>query len=306
MKRDNLKILTIGNSFTDSLAVFWEKVVESAGCTLHFERANHGGCELHRHWTYIMNEESDNVYRMYQNYQYRMCELLAKEPWDVVTIQQASHFSWRYETYLPFAENIYDYIRQYAPQAEIIIQQTWAYRADDRRLWDEWKYDDALVEKVSVIGIELPGEAVKVSQKEMHNKLTEAYINLAKKLNLRIIPTGDAVALSRTNEPVPFKNYAPELMSTLRWPDLPPQAGDVVGNIWWRKNAESGEMELARDTIHLNKRGEYLQACVWFAFLYERPVSEISYVPEMISASDARFLRKIAQNAVNEFKQVKR
>ncbi|MFA7230469.1 MAG: DUF4886 domain-containing protein, partial [Victivallaceae bacterium] len=80
--------------------------------------------------------------------------------------------------------------------------------------------------------------------------------------------------------------------------------GDVVGNIWWRKNAESGEMELARDTIHLNKRGEYLQACVWFAFLYERPVSEIGYVPEMISASDASFLREMAQNAVNGFKQV--
>ena len=51
--KQSLKVPTIGNSFTDSLSAFWQQVVVSVGCVLHFERANHGGCELHRHWEYI-------------------------------------------------------------------------------------------------------------------------------------------------------------------------------------------------------------------------------------------------------------
>ena len=54
-----MKILTIGNSFTWSLQPFFEKVVQSAGDEVMLAFANHGGCELHRHWEYISNEERD-------------------------------------------------------------------------------------------------------------------------------------------------------------------------------------------------------------------------------------------------------
>ena len=296
-----MKVLTIANSFTDSLSVYFQPVAESVpGCSLLFDRANHGGCELHRHWSYILNEESDGVYRMYQNYKYKMRDVLAKEKWDIVTIQQASHFSWHPHTYQPFADNIAAYIHTHAPQAEIVVQQTWAYRGDDPRflpgIWDYSGYESA-----SRMGIELPGQ-VRVSQPEMYEKLTAAYRKLSRELGgLRIIPTGYAVQLSRENEKHPFQPYDQSLMTTLQWPDMPPQAGDVVGRIFWRKNAESGELELGRDTIHLNRRGEYLQACVWFAFLYGRHTDEIQFVPEELSNSDAAFLRRMAQRAVDEF-----
>jgi len=304
MRKNKLKVLTIANSFTDSLSTFWQKVVESAGCSLHFEKANHGGCELHRHWSYIQNEERDNVYRMYQNYQYKMSEVLAKEPWDIVTIQQASSCSWRYETFQPFADNIYEYIRKHSPQAEVIVQQTWTYRNDDPRLYDKWKYHEELIERAAELGVTLPSKAIKIDQDGMYDELTKAYYTLAQKHKLRIIPTGYAVQLSRENESEPFVNYDQALMQTLRWPDMPPQAGDVVGRIFWTKDQQNGEMKLVRDTTHLNARGEYLQACVWFGFLYERPVSEVTYVPDMISNSDAKFLREMAQISINEFKQV--
>lgn len=302
-KQKDLKILTIGNSFTDSLSVFFQQVVESAGCGLLFERANHGGCELHRHWGYIQNEEKDWVYRLYQDYKFKMREILAKHDWDIVTIQQASHFSWRPETYQPFASNIHDYVKRHAPKAEVVIQQTWAYRADDPRIrpGELWQYDADLIQRAKEVGIKLPSKGVKLGQDGMYDGLTKAYTKLARELNLRVIPTGHAVQLTRKNEPVKFKNYAPELMNTLRWPDLPPQAGDVVGVIHWHKDKTTGEMKLGRDTIHLNLRGQYLQACVWFAFLYHRKTSGITFTPSMIGDSDARFLRKMAQKAVDEF-----
>lgn len=274
-----MKILTIGNSFTWSLRSFFPSVVESTGEELTLAFANHGGCELHRHWEYISNEERDAVYTMYAGK--KMREHLAAEKWDVVTIQQASHASWRPETYYPYADNIIEYVRKHAPSAEIVVQQTWAYRADDDRI--------------------RPGGAWGIDQTEMYNRLTANYRELAKKYQLRIIPTGYAVQLSRQNEKNPFVPYDPSVLTTLRWPDLPSQAGDVVGQMSWYKNKETGNMFIGADKIHLNKRGEYMQACVWFATLFGKKTSEITFVPDMISDSDAAFLREMAQKAVDEF-----
>ena len=274
-----MKILTIGNSFTWSLQPFFEKVVQSAGDEVMLAFANHGGCELHRHWEYISNEERDWVYHMYDGK--KMRDHLTAEKWDVVTIQQASHASWRPETYYPYADNIIEYVRKHAPSAEIVVQQTWAYRADDDRI--------------------RPGGEWGIDQTEMYNRLTANYRDLAKKYQLRIIPTGYAVQLSRQNEKNPFVPYEPSVMNTLRWPDLPSQAGDVVGQMSWYKNKETGEMFIGADKIHLNQRGQYMQCCVWYATLFGKKTSEVTFVPDMISDSDAAFLREMAQKAVDGF-----
>ena len=278
---DSLSVLTIGNSFTDSLTACWPQVVASAGCQLHFERANHGGCELHRHWRYVEEEERDPACRHYQDPPRKLREILAARAWNVVTIQQASHASWDESTYQPFASRLAAYVHQHAPQAELVIQQTWSYRADDPRLQPGgWGFD----------------------QNGMYERLTAAYRRLARELGgLRVIPTGYAVQLARAHQPYSFVNYPPELLHTLRWPDLPAQAGSLVGTLFWRKD-EHGSLKIDRDSIHLNLRGQYLQACVWFAFLYRRPTSDITFVPDLIDDRDAEFLRRMAQQAVDEFR----
>ena len=278
-----MNILTIGNSFTDSLELYFPAAVQSARCDLHFERANFGGCELARHWSYIEAEERDVRCRIYQGGR-KLRSILELRAWDVVTIQQASHDSWRPETFQPWAGTIIAYVKKHAPQAEVVIQQTWAYRADHPQL--------------------LPGSEWGVSQDEMYERLTENYTKLARDYKLRIIPTGYAVQLTRRNSERKFVNYDPALIDTLAWPDLPPQAGDVVGQCSWRKNPDTGELYLNRDLIHLNPRGQYLQACVWFAMLYGKKVSEIRLVPAELANSDVKFLQETAQQAVDEFQQV--
>ena len=277
-----MNILTIGNSFTDSLALYFPAAVQSARCDLHFERANFGGCELARHWSYIEAEERDVRCRIYQGGR-KLRSILELRAWDVVTIQQASHDSWRPETFQPWAGNIIAYVKKHAPRAEVVIQQTWAYRADHPQL--------------------LPGSEWGISQDEMYERLTANYTKLARDYKLRIIPSGYAVQLTRRNSERKFVNYDPAILETLRWPDLPPQAGDVVGQCFYRKDPESGELRIGRDLIHLNCRGQYLQACVWTAFLFEVPVSAISFVPEELDDRDAAMLRKVARRAVEEFKQ---
>ena len=277
-----MNILTIGNSFTDSLALYFPAAVQSARCDLHFERANFGGCELARHWSYIEAEERCRIYQGGR----KLRSILELRAWDVVTIQQASHDSWRPETFQPWAGNIIAYVKKHAPRAEVVIQQTWAYRADHPQL--------------------LPGSEWGISQDEMYERLTANYTKLARDYKLRIIPSGYAVQLTRRNSERKFANYDPALIDTLAWPDLPPQAGDVVGQCSWRKNPDTGELYLNRDLIHLNPRGQYLQACVWFAMLYGKKVSEIRLVPDELANSDVKFLQETAQQAVDEFQQVNR
>ena len=115
--RDALRILTIGNSFTDSLTACFPQVTASAGCGLRLDRANFGGCELRRHWSYIEAEESLEDCRIYQGGSRKLRQILAAEPWDVVTIQQAIHESWRPETFQTYADRIAAYVRRHEPVA---------------------------------------------------------------------------------------------------------------------------------------------------------------------------------------------
>ena len=172
-KMELLKVLTIGNSFADSIFIFLPKIAESAGYNLLLEKANIGGCSLKRHYEEYLKSRADETYKPYYG-KFNLKEKLSSEKWDIITIQQASYDSWKSDSYEPYVQNIVKVIRQYAPQAEIIIQQTWSYRADSPKL-KEWG----------------------ISQKEMFEKLDKAYRDTAEKYQFRLIPTGQAVQYSR-------------------------------------------------------------------------------------------------------------
>ena len=247
LQAKEVKLLTIGNSFADSAFVFLPKVVSSVdGCSIIMERANHGGCELSRHWRYISEEEADSSVKNYNKRTLR--KILNSRKWDFITIQQASHESWKAESYQPYANNIIGYVNKNAPSAEVLIQQTWSYRLDSPR-FKKWR----------------------ISQKEMGYE---------------------------------FKMYDKALLKTLKWPDLPNQSGDLVGQMAWDK-AKKGYLYINVDSIHLNDRGRYLQACVWFGFMFEKDPRLIKYVPKSIADKDAEFLRNVAYTALKDFKQPK-
>ncbi len=276
-----MKILTIGNSFSESIWVYLPQIAATAGKSLELGRASFGGCELHRHWAYICAEENEQNCNIYAGGGKKLRNILSEIPWDVVTIQQASRESWRQESYEPFAGQIIAYIREHAPQAEIVIQQTWAYRADSPFL--------------------LPDSEWGINQEQMYQALTKNYRDLAERYKLRIIPTGSAVQIARQKESLPFPNYDPELLQTLRWPDLPPQASDVVGQCRWTKDQSNGELIISRDLTHLNCRGQFLQACVWLIKLFNCKPEEITFKPQELADQDADFLRQIAAEAVRNF-----
>ena len=70
-------------------------------------------------------------------------QLLISDDWDVITLQQASHFSAQYETYTPYLENLLEYVKKYCPHSKIYMHQTWAYEDGSERLRDIGKFDSA-------------------------------------------------------------------------------------------------------------------------------------------------------------------
>ena len=288
-----LKVLAIGNSFSVCVTKNLPQITASVpGCRIILTSAYIGGCSLERHWNNIDQKEkkSDKTYavsifdssdlKSSRKFRGRLSDLLQKNKYDVITIQQSSVNSIDYSTYQPYAANLITYIKKHQPQAEIVIQQTWSYRSDAVRL-KKWN----------------------ISNSEMFERLSDAYAKLAKENSFRIIPSGYAVQIFRAETPVKFIPVSDAALKKFKYPDCPSNDGDVAGMFLWKKNKKSGELKLVRDSNHLNRQGEYMQAVLWFSFLFEKPVSEIKYIPEGIDPEQAAFLRRCAQKAVDTFKQ---
>ena len=283
-----IKILTIGNSFANSVMASLRQVVAAdPSCKVKIVGANLGGCPFKRHWENFEKSEKDPSFKPYAGKKKTLQELLTSDKWDIVTIQQASPSSWRAETYQPYADNIIAAVRKLAPTAEIVIQQTWSYNAADRRLNPK------------------NAKGWKISQTGMYEKLTAAYLDLAKKHNLRVIPSGDAVQLFRKAMGDKLVAMEPKNVSGMKKPDVP-KTNDVAGNFSWKKDKKTGKEKLFCDYIHLNPRGCYLQALVWYAELFGKDPVKSKFVPKNISAEEIALFKKCAAEAVKKFPQVKR
>lgn len=144
-----LKVLMVGNSFSLSVLTYLPKIAEASGKKLKLGEAMIGSCTIWRHYGEYGKTEKDPSHRPYwtnlklpgrPDGKVSLQDLLTADRWDIVTIQQASHESWRGETF-EGAPKLIALIRKHQPQAEIVIQQTWSYRSDDSRVMppdSEW------------------------------------------------------------------------------------------------------------------------------------------------------------------------
>ena len=91
--------------------------------------------------------------KLYQNC---VKQALISDDWDVVTLQQASHFSVDKSTYSPYAEEVAKYVKKYCPNAKIYIHQTWAYENGSDRLLNvaHCSTSEEMFEKINSIDIE--------------------------------------------------------------------------------------------------------------------------------------------------------
>lgn len=178
-----VKILAIANSFSQDATHYLHKIAKADGIDTKVVNLYIGGCPLELHWQNIEQDSKAYLYERDGESTGRYVsikETLLEDDWDFVISQQASHYSGIQETYYPYVTNLYAYIREYAPKAEPLLHQTWAYEIDSAH-GGFASYNH--------------------SQQEMYDKLCSAYNRAAEILRVRIIPSGDVIQRVRTKEP---------------------------------------------------------------------------------------------------------
>lgn len=132
-----MRVLAISNSFGVDANRYLHQIARSAGVKLDVVTLFIGGCPLDLHYRNMLADRA--TYDLHFNgfatgFKTSISEALLSGNYDVVTIQQASHFSFKPETYTPYAEELYDYIKTCQPKAKVLIHQTWAYEDGSAKL----------------------------------------------------------------------------------------------------------------------------------------------------------------------------
>lgn len=170
-----MNVLAIGNSFSQDATRYVHRIARADGFLLNVVNLYIGGCPIDLHFRNMHSDE--RAYELQYNgeptlFKVSLKEALLNREWDYITIQQASRFSFRYESYQPYLNELCDYIKKLCPKAKLLIHQTWAYENESIRLKD----------------------AGYSSHEEMFSDIEKSYDKAAKDINAEfIIPSGKLI-----------------------------------------------------------------------------------------------------------------
>lgn len=181
-----LKILTIGNSFSDDTMQYVYKIAKSAGVEkIKLGNLYIGGCSLDTHTSNAKANARAYDYRTnsadawVNTPSYRMKDAITSENWDFISLQQASGSSGIANTYANLQYMI-DYVSELAPESKLVFNMTWAYQQDSTHA-EFSKYESNQIKMYESI--------VAAVQSEVATKSKIEYI----------VPNGTAIQNARTS-----------------------------------------------------------------------------------------------------------
>ena len=265
---DTLRILAIGNSFSDDGTEYLPGLLEAAGIhNVVLARLYIGGCSLERHCKeYAEGLDEYIYYKSTRNHwetvskRATLLDGLKDEPWDIITIQETSGRTGLYETYEEWIPRLVDIIRKEAlnPHATIAWHETWAYASNS---------DHGM--------FKLYGN----NQEKMYNGIVSCVRRSSDEFGLPVIPSGDAIQIARGTR--------------LNNDKVVPATSKVY--------------QLTRDGYHLTRQfGRYIAACTWFEALIKptlgKSVKGNGYLLRdteySMTRRDARLCQKCAAKAM--------
>lgn len=147
-----MKILSIGNSFSEDAQRYLKLIAGANGRELTCVNLYIGGCSLKRHYINLIDNEKSYHYQFggeNTGLMVSIKEVLGSNNWDFITLQQASHESTDIANFIPFLPEIADWLRLRCEGAKILLHQTWAYSEHMERLSQlGFKTTDEMFEKV--------------------------------------------------------------------------------------------------------------------------------------------------------------
>lgn len=133
VEQGTVRILAIGNSFSqDAVEQYLYDLAKAAGIEVVIGNMYIGGCDLDKHYANLQSDAPAYEYRKVTAGEKKnrtgvhLSEALADEPWDYISLQQASGKSGKYDTYSS-PPALIGGIESKAPEASLIWHQTWAY-----------------------------------------------------------------------------------------------------------------------------------------------------------------------------------
>lgn len=284
-ERTSVKVLAVGNSFSRDAMSYLPALARAGGKELTMANAYIGGCSLERHARHLREAEADDpAGRAYKGFHdpktgkkrdVTLLEALEADTWDVVTLQQVSHQSFKPESYHPHIDQLIAAVRTHAPQAEIVIHQTWAYREDH----SFFHRNDGFTPEA------------------MYSGLRDTYRSLADDTSFRLIPVGDAFNLARQT---PRWTYVPDPGFDFENPPagkVPDQRTSL--NIGWHwVTGKDGNPFFKLDATHANAAGRYLGGATWYLTLFNADILPEAFTPTGLSPEEAADLRAHALTAV--------
>jgi len=276
-----VKVLAVGNSFSVNAKQYFNDFnQEDPAHKLTMKVAYIPGCPLDLHVKLARKHEADpndpagKPYPDGANGKSSLKTLLLEQPWDIITIQQASWQSADINSYRPHAAVLVEYIRKYCPNTPIMVHETWAYRNDDP-IFRSGNY----------------------SSEMMYQKLHAAYRTIADELGkLKLIPVGSAFNKANNRSDWQFAAdpaFKPEQMV---YPQVPQQPHSLNIGWYWEKSGDGHKLKM--DGHHANDAGCYLAGLVWREKILGIDAREIRFRPANISERDAAVLREVAHETV--------
>ncbi len=274
-----LSILMIGNSFSLPLTNTLHHIVKASGKhKVYLASCYIGGCSLRTHWANVKkyNEslaagDAAKIYRPY-GIRYRDSSL-EKQPANkrASVVEMLKERKWDVVTIQQASGESIQY-KYYQPAAGKLIKLIRELQPEaEIVIQHTWSYAaDAGRLKVW-----------NVDQNGMYDMVHAAYSKLAEDTGFRMIPVGPAVQIWRKK--------------------FPGMDHDVVGKSFGK--GKDGKPR--RDTSHLNGNGEYMQGCLWYAFLFDEDATSVKWIPAGMKEDMAKDLRDTAQQALTEYKAAK-
>ena len=176
-----MRILSIGNSFSQDAHRYLRKTFEANGVPCKAVNLYIGGCTLRTHYLNMLDDEQRYFFEFggeSTGLSVSIREAVRSDDWDIITLQQQSSNSCRYETFQPYLDELADYVHTYCPHAKLYMHQTWAYEQDSTMLHNA--------------GYE--------TERNMFNAIRVSYLEAAKAIDaVGIIPAGEAMLYAHTH-----------------------------------------------------------------------------------------------------------
>lgn len=186
---DTIKILAIGNSFSDdALEHYLAGLARASGEKVVIGNLYIGGARLSTHWGNAKNDKPAYSYRKIENGKRNVLPnttiayALLDEDWNFISFQQASIYSGRYTTFIEPLSNLYNYVKDKIgdSKVEYLLHQTWAYATYSDHVGFDTFYNS--------------------NQFEMYHDIVDAYLQAEKLIHAdMIIPSGTAIQNGRTS-----------------------------------------------------------------------------------------------------------